>query len=140
MNRGGKRIGAGRPTKAAMAQKAEFSRDAATRFRERAAKDFDRIYNALSDLAFGVYIEEVDDTKVRVYRRPPDRGALQTMIDHLKGKPATQNVTQPDTVFHFHAAHVPRPGKATTGESRPDDDDTDGDDNASHDDPNLPGL
>lgn len=113
--RGGRRVGAGAPTDAATTAKVKAAQSAASRFQERAAADFDRIYNALADLAFGVWVQDVGiDGKVRVYQRIPDRGALQTLIEHLKGKAAVAAVSQPDQSITFIAGHVPRPPKEKT--------------------------
>lgn len=112
--RGGRRAGAGAPTDAATAAKVKAAQSAASRFQERAAQDFERIYDALADLAFGVWVQDVDHEGevTRVYQRIPDRGALQTLIDHLKGRAAVASVTQPDTTITFIAGHVPRPVRA----------------------------
>ena len=69
-------------------------------------QDLDDYYDTLKQLALGVWVE--DEEKGRVYQRPPDRQALETLISHAKGKPATTQASTPDTQITF-ISKVPRP-------------------------------
>ena|SRR5947207_9415183 len=113
MPAGGKRVGAGRPTKAAVAEKKAAAQRNTAEFSARAVRHLGQNYDTLQQLADGIWFEEeTGEGKRRVYRAKPDKQALMYLVDHGKGKAAQAANVQQETTITI-VSHVPRPRGST---------------------------
>lgn len=77
-----------RPEQAKTKRRRLTPKEALSRAEERLARDVLRRIQAMERLAEGVWVEETLDGERRiVYRKPPDRLALQYLIDRAMGRP-----------------------------------------------------
>ena len=123
---GGRRAGAGHPTKAATEAKRKQTAEAAA-FVAGAQEYLPEALETLKLLAAGIWVEwctrcragSADCTcdrpdKTKLYQRPPDRQALEVLVEHARGKAAQAAAVQSDTSITL-VCNVPRPpvkGKA----------------------------
>lgn len=132
---GGKRIGAGRPTDAAIEQKKGAGAAAIARFTERALKDLDELYDAQKALALGVWYEGCSRCEkpkkechcrerrgeapltIKVYKQLPHQKAGETLLSHTKGRAAVAQQVQQETTIILRlgcdkcGTAIPRPPK-----------------------------
>lgn len=90
--KGGAREGAGRKPKAI---KFEGQISKAER---RIADRLPHLVDKMMELADGVFVEEYNSitNEKQVYQKPPDRAALQYLIDRIMGKPTERRVLELD--------------------------------------------
>ena len=121
MPTGGKRPGAGHPTKASTELKRAARTAAALEFVEGAQEALPDALETLKLLAAGIWVEWctrcrcgsedcrcMDPDKVRLYKRPPDRQANEILIEHGRGKAAQAAAAASDMTITL-VCNVPRP-------------------------------
>ena len=103
----------GRPV-GAVSEDTRIRQEAMAEYRRRGCAMISELFEAQRELIIGVTVQEPDGKDgVRIYQRPPDRGAISDMVDRLGGKPAqsveiTGSETSPLRIVHEFVTVKPK--------------------------------
>jgi len=117
--KGGRRPGAGRPTAAAVAARSQAPE--AEEFVEGARALLPEALETLKLLGMGIWVQGcakcrkcvedcvcLEPASVRIYRKPPDRQALEILVEHGRGRAAQVQQQAAETQIIVQSA-IPRP-------------------------------
>lgn len=124
MAKGGRRPGAGRPTNAALELKRSPGSEEQQAFVLGAQAALPEALLILTEMARGIYYEGCSRCKkavslcacevpaaTRIYQKPPDRQALEILVEHGRGRAAQAAQAAQDTSITL-VCNVPRPAGA----------------------------